>query len=314
MKTEQTDAIAAKFIDQLAKGTVPWRKPWSPAPGIALHNYNSKRPYRGINTLLLAIEQIDKQYSSPAWTTYNGALKALGWDGEGGRAGAAAWRAANPGKGVRKGEKGTHIVLWKPIQVDDKTTGEKKQVWFSRLFSVFNTDQIDGIDWEAPDLGEPLTVPAALDSIVDGYRNGPSIRHEAQDRAFYSPARDEIILPLLEQFDTVEGYAETLCHELVHSTGHSTRLGRFDRDDIGCQASYAKEELVAEIGASLLAQGAGISLDIEQTAAYVGGWLKALNDDHGLIVKAAQQAQKAVDRIVQQAASVEEQEDFADAA
>lgn len=312
MKKEHTEAIANKFIEQLAKGVVPWRKPWTPTPGIALHNWSSKRPYRGINTLLLGLEQIDKGYSSPAWTTYNGALKALGWDGEGGRKGASDWRAANPGKGVRKGEKGTHVVLWKPIEVEDKATGEKKAVWFSRLYTVFNTDQIDGIDWKAPEVSDPITVPDALDQIVAGYQNGPSIRHQAQDAAFYLPSRDEIVLPLVEQFDTVEGYAETLCHELVHSTGHSSRLGRFTNDQIGCRQDYAREELVAEIGASILAQSAGLSLDLEQTAAYVGGWLKALNDDHSLIITAAQQAQKAVDRITaQQAIEVEEDLDAA---
>lgn len=312
MKKDQTDAIANKFIEQLAKGVVPWRKPWSPA-GVSLHNYVSKRPYRGINTLILAIEQIDKGYSSPAWTTYNAALKHLGWDGEGGRKGASDWRAANPGKGVRKGEKGTPIVLWKPLLVDDKETGEKKQIWFSRFYSVFNTDQIDGIEYQAPEVGEPIEVPAALDAIVAGYQDGPTIRHQAQDAAFYVPARDEIVLPLLEQFSTIDGYAETLCHELVHSTGHESRLARFAPGSAGCKQEYAKEELVAEIGASLLAQSAGLTLDLEQTASYVGGWLKALNDDHSLIISAAQQAQKAVDRIVT-AQAVEVEEDLAEAA
>jgi len=297
MKTETTDRIAQAFIDQLKKGNVPWRKPWSPVAGIPLHNYVSKRPYRGINTLLLAIEQIDKSYSSPAWTTYNAALKHLGWDGEGGRAGAAKWRLANPGKGVRKGEKGTAIVLWKPIKVDDKETGKQKQIWFSRLFSVFNTDQIDGIEYVAPERPEPITVPDALNSIIDGYKDGPTIVHEEQDGAFYQPSIDRITLPLTEQFATVNGYAETVCHELIHSTGHESRLARLDGSArFGCK-SYAQEELVAEIGASILAQGAGLTLDIEQTAAYVGNWLAVLENDHGLIVKAAQQAQKAVDRI-----------------
>lgn len=277
MKTEHAEQIAAKFIEQLAKGTVPWRKPWSPVRGVGLHNHFSKRPYRGINTLLLGIEQIEHGYASPAWTTYKA--------------------AAEKGAYVRKGEKGTRIVFWKPITITDKATGEDKKIFLTRLYTVFNTDQIDGLDYQAPEAGDPISVPDALAGIYHGYVGAPEIIHQPQDQAYYLPGKDKIYLPTLDQFKSVEGYAETYCHELVHSTGHSSRLDRFDNDQVGCQQDYAKEELVAEIGASLLAQQAGITLDVEQTASYVGGWLKALSDDHSLIVTAAQKAQKAVDFI-----------------
>jgi antirestriction protein ArdC len=277
MKQEHADRIAAKFIEQLAKGTVPWRKPWSPVAGVGLHNYYSKRPYRGINTLLLGIEQIEHGYTSPAWTTFKA--------------------AADKGAYVRKGEKGTTVVFWKPIKVTDKETGEDKRIFLTRLYTVFNTDQIDGIDYQAPEPTEPIAVPDALAGIYHSYEGAPEIIHRAQDRAFYSPSVDQIVLPTLDQFDTVEGYAETYCHELVHSTGHPSRLDRFAADHGQCTQDYAREELVAEIGASLLAQQAGITLDIAQSAAYVASWLKALQDDHSLIVTAAQKAQRAVDLI-----------------
>lgn len=278
MRKEHSEEIAAKFIAQLKQGVVPWRKPWTPIPGTQLHNRFSKRPYRGINTLILGLEQITHGYSSPAWTTYKA--------------------AAERGHHVRKGEKGTKIVFWKPGKVEDKTTGEEKSVLIARLYTVFNTDQIDGLGWDAPDMPEPIAVPDALANIYHGYQGAPEIVHGAQDRACYVPSVDKIFLPLLEQFGSVQGYAETYCHEIVHSTGHPDRLGRFETNDIGCHGDYAREELVAEIGASMLMQHAGIDVDMPQMASYVGSWLRALEDDHSLIIQAAQRAQKAVDHVL----------------
>ena len=267
--------IAEKFIEQLKQGTVPWRKPWSGA-GILPHNYYSQRPYRGINPLILGLSATVHGYASPAWTTYK----------------AAAQRGAQ----VRKGEKSTKIVFWKPMIKQDPATGEEKKFLMARLYSVFNTDQIDGIDWNMPDR-DPVDVPVALKQIIADYPDPPSITHAAQDRAFYTALLDSISLPMLEQFDSAAGYAETICHEFVHSTGHPKRCARFDTTSIGHSADYAKEELVAEIGASMLMQSAGIPVDMPQMGAYVQSWLRALEDDHSLIVKAAQAAQKAVDHI-----------------
>jgi len=268
--------VAAKFIEQLEKGNVPWRKPWS-ASGTLPFNYYSQRLYRGINPLILGLEAMDKGYQSPAWTTFK----------------AAAQRGAY----VRKGEKATHVVFWKPVVKTDPSSGEESKFLMARLYAVFNTDQIDGIDWRMPER-DPVDVPVALKQIIADYPNPPSITHSPQDQAFYRPSTDSISLPLLEQFDTTAGYAETVCHELVHSTGHPKRLARFEVDSIGHRQDYAKEELVAEIGASMLMQHAGIPVDMGQMGSYVQGWLRALKDDSSLIVKAAQAAQKAMDHIV----------------
>lgn len=308
MKAELAEEISQKFINQLKQGVVPWKKPWSPTAGCQLQNYQSKRPYRGINVLLLGLASMEAEYTSPAWTTYDGALKHLGWDGEGGRAGASKWRAANPGKGVKKGETATKIVFWGNVKREDKVTGEEKSFFMSKLYNVFNTDQIDGIEWETPDLGEPISVPAALSSIYENYTNAPTLTHGEQDRAFYRPSTDTISLPLIGQFDTVEGYAETLCHELTHSTGHPSRLKRFEINDKACKSDYAKEELVAEIGASMMMQAAGISVDMPAMADYIKGWLSALENDHSLIVWAAQAAQKAMDHIMAPVAEIQEEE------
>lgn len=275
MKKEVAQQITDSILAQLREGVVPWRRPWSIA-GFGHHNYYSQRPYRGINTMILAMTAQMHGYESPAWTTYKA--------------------AAERGAFVRKGEKSTKVVFWKPTIVEDKKTGEDKQVLIARLYSVFNTDQIDGIDWTAP-TREPIVVSEALKAVVEGYQNPPTIEHVASGRAFYTPARDRITIPLLEQFDTEVGYAETLLHEMTHSTGHESRLNRLEGGVFGCE-SYAKEELVAEIGATMLMTHAGIDPDMNQTAAYVQSWLKALENDETLIIKAAQQAQKAADHIL----------------
>lgn len=275
MKKEQAEEIAQGFINQLRQGNVPWRKPWS-ADGTVPSNYYSKRPYRGINTLILGLTVAEKGYQSPYWTTYKAAFER--------------------GAQVRKGEKSTKIVFWKPFEKVDDSTGEKSKFLVARLYSVFNTDQIDGIDWH-PIEREPVEVPDALKLVMEGYQNPPTITHAPSDRAFYRPSDDSITLPLLEQFTDTQGYAETVLHEIVHSTGHPKRCNRFEGGAIGHRQDYAKEELVAEIGASMLMQHAGIPVDMPQMGAYVQSWLRALEDDHSLIIKAAQAAQKGVDLI-----------------
>lgn len=287
-KTEIAEEISQQFINQLKQGVVPWKKPWSPTPGCRLQNYYSKRPYSGMNVMLLGLASMEKGYTSPAWTTYAG--------------------ASNRGAQVRGGEKGTRIMKYAQIKKIDKKTGEDASFYMLKWMHVYNTEQVDNIEWVTPDLGEPISVPSALSSIYENYPNAPTLTHSEQDQAFYRPSTDAISLPLIGQFDTVEGYAETLCHELTHSTGHPSRLKRFEINDAACKSNYAREELVAEIGASMMMQAAGISVDMPAMADYIKGWLSALQNDHSLIVSAAQAAQKAMDHIMAPVAEIQEEE------
>ena len=277
MKKEIAQEITDKFIAQLRQGTTPWRKPWT-ASGFMHMNHFSRRPYRGINSLLLGLVAMEQGYASPTWTTYKA--------------------AAEHGAQVRKGEKGTRIVFWKLLDVENKLDPDKIQkIPMARMYTVFNTDQIDGIDWIAPDR-EPVEVRDALKQVVANYPSPPTITHTVIDKAYYAPGSDSITLPLLDQFHDEHAYAETVLHECVHSTGHSSRLNRFENDKVGCKGEYAKEELIAEIGASMLMQHVGIEPDMPQMADYVKGWLSALENDETLIIKAAQAAQKAMDHIL----------------
>jgi antirestriction protein ArdC len=287
--------ITQQVIDRLKEGVAPWRKPWSTA-GWMPTSVATGKAYRGINSLILALVAEQKGYTSPLWLTFNQA-KALG-----GR--------------VRKGEKSTMVAFWKVLDRTEDVDGvtETRKIPMLRYYMVFNVEQCDDLTLPArfTRKREPVEPEAGVAAVVAGYADGPTVRHVAQGRAFYVPATDTVTLPVREQFATASGYAGTVFHELVHSTGHPSRLGRFEAQQaagpFGCQ-SYAKEELVAEMGAALLGAVAGIEVDLDQSASYVASWLKALEDDRGLIIKAAQAAQKAVDRIAPDGVSIDDDTD-----
>jgi antirestriction protein ArdC len=117
--------------------------------------------------------------------------------------------------------------------------------------------------------------------------------------SYYSPREDYIGLPPRERFERTEDYYATVFHELVHSTGHEKRLKRFTESAEFGSNPYCKEELIAEMGAAFLCGQAEIAeRTIDNSAAYLKGWLEQLRNDKMLIVKAAAQAQKAADFIL----------------
>lgn len=268
--------ITEQFLAVIEEGgTVPWRKGWR-VDGILPANFQSKRPYRGFNSLWLGLIQQVRGYQTPYWTTYNAAEKSGGQ--------------------VRKGEKSSMAILWKWLVVDDKDKpGKQKRVPMLRTFPIFNLDQIDGLEYVRPEIEE--REPSGFhDWLRGGYVNPPAFQQIETDRAYFSPASDLVVVPASWQFESEQAEAETIGHEYVHSTGHPSRLGRFDltwqeRQD------YAKEELVAEIGAAMLMQQYGIDPNVPMMADYVRGWQRAVSDDPSLILSAAQKAQKAIDHI-----------------
>jgi antirestriction protein ArdC len=296
VEAEVTDRI----IEALEANSVPWRKPWT-SSGLLPTSISTGRAYRGINALLLAMTAEAKGYDSPYWLTFN--------------------QAKAHGGSIRKGERATQVVFWKRWETDDKdkqAAGDpdaKKSVFLLRFFSVFNLAQTDGVElpkrFELPE-AEALDPIEQAEAIWEGYESGPALRRALSDSAHYEPAADRITLPLEEQFtkaaagqhaNAAHAYYGTLFHEAIHSTGHASRLDRFERSGepqhFGSER-YAREELVAEMGAAMLRSLAGIATDdsTEQSAAYVASWLEALRNDKRLVIQAAAQAQRAVDRIV----------------
>lgn len=259
--------ITDKFIDQLKKGVVPWRKPW--ACRDMPMNLISKKTYSGVNVLLLLMSG----YSSPYWLSF----KQVGQKG---------------GK-IRKGEKGTIITYFNMVK--DKKDPSKTFPMF-RYYKVWNAEQCDGIEVPKTDRLDFIE-NANAESVSARYADCPDIKHGG-DQAGYSPVQDYIVMPHRDSFETSNHYYHVLFHEQVHSTGHKSRL---DRLVVGCftrtSQTYAFEELVAELGASFLCNDAGIDQTalFENSAAYINTWLGRLQNDPKLIVKAARHAQKAVE-------------------
>ena len=137
-------------------------------------------------------------------------------------------------------------------------------------------------------------------SMVAGMPTAPEILHDA-DGAYYRPAEDRVHMPPQTRFESPEEYYSTLFHELTHSTGHVSRLDREGIQDVAPfgSSTYSREELIAEMGAAFLCGHCRIEqATLDNSAAYLQGWLKKLRGDARLIVTAAAAAQKAADYIL----------------
>ena len=275
--------VADKIIAAIEASTPPWRKPWTGGGGCPFPLRATGEPYRGINVLLLWLEAAARGLSAATWMTYNQA-QALGGQ-------------------VRKGETSSLVIKYGLIEpkegaAPDSREGQRRP--YLRTYRVFNADQVDGLPDEMRGAPDPVldlgTEPNAVLAAYFGSL-GATVETTPEPRAYYHPARDVIHLPPIATFHTTQGYYETLGHEAVHWTGHGSRLDRLAR----CRdrEAYAFEELVAEVGQCLLFARLGLTPSIDQSAAYVEGWLKALREDKRAIFRAATEAQKAVDLIAE---------------
>lgn len=274
------EIITARIIKTMEQGEIQWKKSWN-AQTQAPRNLVSGKLYSGINIFLL----LSARYQSPFWLTFK--------------------QAVEKGGTVRKGEKGFPIVFGSKVEKEDEQTGDKKEIGFLRYYTVFNVAQIDGLkDVPAVETHQISESGAeaidAAEMIVNSMPDRPQIL-AGFTRACYSPSYDHVQMPTFRSFTGPAEYYSTLFHELAHSTGNENRLGRHQtlkNHNFG-SADYSKEELVAEFGAAFLCAESGISpAVIENQAAYIQGWLKALKNDSKLLVNAAAQAQKAADYIM----------------
>lgn len=277
------DLITSKIIADLEKGQLTWRKPWSDhnlAGHAMLPLRHNGIPYTGINTIMLWGEAADKGFLSPFWLTYK--------------------QATDLKANIRKGERGSKIVYTEKYQVEDKKSSnpdQMKTVAFLKVYTVFNADQCEGLPEKysvlpekkeyvsgQKDAGLEEFIAATKATIVQGYR------------AAYRGTRDDIEMPPFESFTSVGDYYATLTHELTHWTKHEKRLNRdFNRLRWGDEG-YAKEELVAELGACFLGAMLGFKpKSDDHHAAYLQSWLRVLKDDKKFIFQAARHAQQAVE-------------------
>lgn len=267
-------AVTDRIITQLEQGEIPWHKPWT---GVASGAFNrvSKKPYSLLNQMLLK--------HSGEYATFKQ------WSELGGK--------------IKKGSESEIVVFWKIINVTEENSDgeqEKKSIPILKYYRVFHISQVDGVEpLDAGELTEHEPI-AEAEKVKNDYvaREGIRIEEVVSNEAYYSPVADYIVVPCKEQYQDVMEFYSTLFHEMSHSTGHRDRLGRFGMDAkiaaFGSQ-DYSREELVAEISSAMLMNHIGIESDktFENSAAYIQGWLAALNNDKKLIVSAASRAEKA---------------------
>lgn len=275
--------VTDRIIELLERGVVPWRRPWAGGPAGFPKSLASGRAYRGVNVFMLHAAG----FESPWWITYK--------------------QARERGGHVRKGEKGWPVVFWKWLEREerDPATGEPKtrKVPLLRQYSVFNVAQCGEIDAPAPPDARTFDFDPIeeAEAVVQGMPKPPTIGH-GQNRAAYCPASDHVGMPRRERFERPAEYYSTLFHELAHATGHPERLGRFPEGQAVASLgspTYGREELIAEMGAAFLCGRCSIAdRTVENSAAYIDGWLEKLRSDKRLVVMAAAQAQKAADFIL----------------
>lgn len=280
MSADVYQIVTDRIVELLEKGVAPWRKPWSATETfLPPRNLVSGKEYSGINHFLLNA----CPYENPYWLTYK--------------------QAQEKGGHVRKGEKGMPVIFWKMYEKEDAQAEDGKRILpVLRYYTVFNAEQCDGI--ETPDAPKVQTYHQKpieeAEAVQLAMPNRPVVEFGG-GRAYYSPLTDVVRVPELNRYQKREEFYSTLFHELGHATGHESRLcrpGVTEAHYFG-DPTYSKEELVAEMTAAFLCAHCRIATaTLENSAAYLQGWIKTLKGDKKLAVTAAGQAKKAADYIL----------------
>ena len=288
MKANVYEQVTSRMIELLEQGVVPWKSPYLGTVGFP-KNFATGKGYRGVNVFLLG----SLRYTSPYFLTFLQAKELGGF--------------------VKKGERGGMVIKYgtytKETEGADAQAATEEQRQYLKAYTVFNACQIEGLDF-----GQVEPLPAFTPSeqcskarqIVAAMPQRPEIR-EGVAVPCYQPSTDSVHMPARGFFDSEEAYHSVLFHELTHASGHQSRLARKSLlENKGSDATgaarkvYAEEELVAEMGAAFLNAHAGIiESEIQNSAAYLQGWIAALKpkDAKNWIVRAASEAQKAADFI-----------------
>ena len=281
--------VTQRIITQLEQGVCPWKSPYFSKVGFP-RNYSSGNRYQGINVFLLG----SLRYTSPYFLTF--------------------LQAKELGGHVRKGEKGSLVIKYGTYtkETEGAAGGEsaEEKRKFLKGYTVFHASQIEGVTFPEPEAAPELATSDVCNrarEIVAAMPKAPAMR-EGSAVPCYRPSTDSVHMPERRFFTSEEAYYSTLFHELSHSTGHQSRLARaslLENKGIDAEGearkTYAEEELVAEMGASFVCAHAGIiEAELENSAAYLQGWIDALKskDAKGWIIRAASQAQKAADFIL----------------
>ena len=279
MDKKVCEIVANRILEELDKGVAPWNQPWFGSGRFVSHTTGKR--YSLLNSMLLG--------EPGEYATFN--------------------QVSDEGGKVKKGAKSKIVVFWKPVkktEVGEDGEEKEKVFYVLKYYRVFNLNDCEDIKKKYLSDDDKRFVHEVMpeaEDVVTGYceaNPGLSIkREEVSSRAFYRPSEDMIVVPVKEQFKEIAEYYSTLFHEMVHSTGHWSRLGRFGKTGAVAgfgSESYGKEELIAELGAAALCNKCGVETDdsFKNSAAYLKGWAEAIRGEPSMIVNAAGKADKAV--------------------
>lgn len=282
------ETITDQLIAAIEAGADDWRMPWHTLAEAGTPASVDGHRYRGVNALWLPMVAASEGWDSGLWATYRG------------------WQRHSAQ--VRRGEKGTAVLLWKKLDpraddtADNEDGAQPRGRLVARTFTVFAAEQADGTDELIA--ARQRTDRDSPERIDDAEAFFAAIGADVQvggNVACYQPKTDTIRLPRIEQFDQAAHYYATQAHEHIHWTGHESRIARDLSGRFGSDA-YAAEELVAELGAAMWSATAGISAATRQDhASYLAHWLRILRSDARALVTVASKAQHAVDYLADKA-------------
>lgn len=321
-------SITETILDVITKsGELPWRKGWDSLGkyGFTATNFESKKPYRGINSIMLNLVYPivrNESWNIPYFLTFKQIEKNKGKL----KKGSTAYRVFYYNYVYVYENKEEKLKFRTTKEEDFKAWVEKNKskikalsgersmsvnafVWncgipILKYYNVFNADDIEGIDWKLPKPKEnarPFDAIETAERVLDAWDTKPPIVEKGND-AYYTSHFDKITMPPRKQFKTEPEFYGTLFHEMVHSTGHASRLNRDLTGRFGTP-KYAFEELIAELGASFLNGETGILFHtFNNSVAYLKGWKERLSDsmkkDNKFFFRASSKAQAAVDHIL----------------
>ncbi|MBR4684959.1 MAG: DUF1738 domain-containing protein [Candidatus Methanomethylophilaceae archaeon] len=296
------------MIEKIQSFQGNWKKPWF-MPGAAIPPQNlSGRHYNGGNSLMLMLQAEKMGYDIPVWGTFDRITNLNYIKDKNGNVFQARDKNGNklPMVAVNKGEKSFPVFLTtftvvnpqtkERIPYDDyRNLSKEEQAKYKvypklQVFNVFNVAGQTNIAETRPELYEKLKQLAAgqivhqgdlksdpaIDRMIDDNLFFCPINQVKGDKAYYSPARDEIVIPTREQFIDGEAFATNTLHECAHATGAASRLNRTMGHAFGSE-EYAKEELTAELSAALIASQHGLTKHVKNdSAAYLKSWLGSL--------------------------------------
>lgn len=274
------EVVTNRIVAEMEKGIIPWQKPWGGVEDGAI-NYVTRRPYSMLNQMLLG--------RAGEWLSYKQVTEAGGRIKKGAKAGMVVFYSAAVHTGTRT----------------NAETGEEEEVEFRypllRYYNVFHIEDCEGIASKiqagATAAHEPMK---EAEAVITEYVTREGLRFQndkPSDKAYYSPSRDEVVVPMLSQYRIKEEYYSTTFHELTHSTMKESRCNRKSENRVAAFGGeeYSREELVAEIGSAMLCSSVGIECEraFRNSVAYIQGWLTRLKNDPRMIVWASGRAEKA---------------------